>query len=221
MIESQVSGGEAIHLVVGLVLGEEEIDLWGKMNASSVDAQGIGHETVLQPEVDVVGVEVHFHHVLDLMVIVVGIVLEEIVTGMSMTVMMEGEMGGATVIEIVLTVGMTSMEVETAILTTGTHLLEIVLQVVIGMMLVIDILKMATSKTEVATIGILVPGVAVIGMVLEEVLAVTREEVTEIGQALTTAQAGEDDRLPTSAIKNSDVRTVRSLFTIAYHSTNL
>lgn len=247
MILSKASGEEVIHLVVGLVLGEEKIDLWGRMNASSVDAQGIGHETVPQSVVDVVEVEVHFLHVLDLIVMVVGIVLEEIVTDMWMSVIMEGDM----VIEIVLIVETTSMEVETATSTTGcftsflcfnnnynsdlhvltpiptfctrtftskydlidmllkfwqlyansagTHLLEIALLVVIGMMSAIVILKMATSKTA-STIGILVRGVAVIGMVAE-VLAVMRAEVIEIGQALTIAQAGWDDHLPTTAIK--------------------
>lgn len=115
-MENQALGEEAIHLVVGPVLGEEEIDLWGKMNASSVDAQDIGHEIAHQLVVDEVGVEVHFHPVLDLIVIVVEIVLEEIGTDMWMTAMMEGDME----IEIVLTVEMTSMEVETAILMTGS-----------------------------------------------------------------------------------------------------
>lgn len=78
--------------------------------------------------------------------------------------------------------------------------MEIALLVVIGMMLAIVILKMAMLKTEAGTIGTLVLGVAVIGMEAE-VQAVTREEVIEIGQVLTTAQAGEDGRLPTSAIK--------------------
>ncbi|CAK9313406.1 unnamed protein product [Citrullus colocynthis] len=168
MMQSQVSREEAIHLVVvGLVLGEEEIDPWGKMNASSVDAQGIRHETVLHSVVDVVGAEVHFHHVLNLIVMVVGTVLEETVTDILMTVIMEGDM----VIEIVLIVKMTSMEVKTAILTTGTHLLEIALPVVIG--------------------------VAVIGMVAE-VLAIMREEVIGAEQALMTIQAGEGDCLPTT-----------------------
>lgn len=116
-MQSQVSAEEAIHLVVGLVLGDEEIDLWGKMNASSVDAQGIGHKTVLHSVVDVVGAKLHFHHVLDLIVMAVGTVLEEIMTDILMTVIMEGDM----VIEIVLIVEMTSMEVETAILTTGRY----------------------------------------------------------------------------------------------------
>lgn len=65
----------------------------------------------------------------------------------------------------------------------------------IGIMLVIVILKTAMSKTGATMIGILVLEMAGIGTVTEVL------DVIEIGQALTTALAEEDDSLPTSIIE--------------------
>lgn len=111
-MQSQVSGEEAIHLGSRPSFGRGgDRSVWGNMNASSLDAQGIGHETVLHSVVDVVGADHHFHHVLDLIVMALGTVLEETLPDILMTVIMEGDM----VIE------MTSMEVKTAILTTGRY----------------------------------------------------------------------------------------------------
>lgn len=177
------------HLVAGETMEVVVIDLWAKMNASSVGAQDIGPETALQLVVEEVVGLVHSPHILGLGLVDVGIALV-IMIATWMTVMMEGAMETG----IALTAGRTNMGAVIAMSVTGTQLVIVLL--VIDMAVLIVILKMDMAKTE-AMIGMVEQEVAVIDMEGE-----ARQETMEVivaGQALMTAQVGEGARLPLTA----------------------
>lgn len=119
------TGEEATHLVAGEAMVVTGLE--GKMTASSVVALDIGPEIVLRLEVAEVGLEVHFHHAPDLEgVVAVATTLEEVVTDTLMIAMMEDAME----IGIAMTARIANMRAVIGMLVTGTHLLEIALQVI-------------------------------------------------------------------------------------------
>lgn len=118
------------------------------MTASNVDVRGTGPEIVLWREVVVVGVVVHFLHVLGMELLVdMAIALVVNVIDTLMTVMMEDVME----IGIVLTTVTTSMAAVIAILVTGMQPVEIDSQVIDMEVGRIVTRKMVTARKEAMT----------------------------------------------------------------------
>ena len=154
------------------------------MTASNVGVQGTGPEIVLWQEVVVVGVVVHFLHVLGLELLVdMGIAWVVNVIDTLMIGMMEDVME----IGIVLITVTTNMAAATAMLVTGIQPVEIDLQV-IDMALAQTTHKMVMARKEGMT-GTVVHEEVLIGMEVEWEV-VMKEGVIGVDLVHMIAQAG-------------------------------
>lgn len=175
----------------------EETDLLHKMNASNAGALGIGPVIVQLPVVEV-GVQGHSLHVLGLEgLLTVWTTLVDIVIDILMTIMMDDM-----VIEIILTVETKDMAAMVATLVTGTHLLEIAMQEIVGMVALIVTHKMVLAKTG-DMIGMVVSVGSMMGMEMEDLDGMTGP--TGVDQDLMTGPAEEGALFSLTAINCGQV----------------